>query len=143
MLLLEHVIQTLLSFVMIIVHQDDVWEYVCKILHMIWRYFLLTVQVKKGMNVGNFLNCLKIWSLTKLYHCPTVSHKMEQKRESVKMTGGKTHSSCWGKKPPLYKRVPCVSCTETISISAVFLHRGEKNHFGGGREIIKKKKYFW
>lgn len=48
---------------------------------------------------------------------------MEQKRESVKMTGGKTHSSCWGKKPPLYKRVPCVSCTETISISAVFLHR--------------------
>lgn len=67
---------------------------------------------------------------------------MEQKRESVKMTGGKTHSSCWGKKPPLYKRVPCVSCTETISISAVFLHRAEKNHFGGGREIIKKKKVF-
>lgn len=59
------------------------------------------------------------------------------------MTGGKTHSSCWGKKPPLYKRVPCVSCTETVSISAVFLHSAEKNHFGGGWEIIKKKKNFW
>lgn len=140
MLLLEHVIQTLLSFVTIIVHQDVVWEYVA---HDIKIFFADRAGKKKGMNVGDFLNCLKIWSLTKLYHCPTVSHKMEQKRESVQMTGGKTHSSCWGKKPPLYKRVPCVSCTETISISAVFLHRAEKNHFGGGREIIKKKKYFW
>lgn len=54
MLLLEHVIQTLLSFVTIIVHQDVVWEYVRKILHMISRYFLLTVQVKKRHECWGF-----------------------------------------------------------------------------------------